>query len=271
MLYKKLFVFIFAFLLASCAPVTKPTEAPKLSPAELGKAATVAFVMESMNSKMPTPPTFAYCSGVWINSDTLLTALHCAKGAARMAEIRQLPKEIQPFATFFVPDVEDPTGTIMEYIVENEVTGLDTPPKTKHNAKVIAIDPTHDLAILHGMHAQMPEHIWLPVANLIPKVGDKVYIIGHPGGLYFTFFDGMVSAIRPEMPHRPSDELYVEGPFLQIFSGIYKGNSGGPIVSEKGEIVGIASFIAAAPNQGFAIASPAIKHFIIETHYKHLL
>ncbi len=271
MLYKKLFLVLLAFVIASCAPMAKTTQIVKLSPAELGKSATVAFVMESMNSKMPTPPTFAYCAGVWINQDTLLTALHCANGAATMAEVKKLPPELRPLAPLLIEEVEDPTGFVMEYVVEDEVTGLYTAPKAKHNAKVVAIDPSHDLAILHAMHDQMPEHRWLPVANTMPKVGDKVFVVGHPGGLYFTFFDGMISAIRPTMPHRLGDDLDIEGPFLQIFSGIYKGNSGGAVISEKGELLGIVSFMAAAPNQGFAIAPPSIRHFVIDTYNKNLL
>lgn len=58
----------------------------------------------------------------------------------------------------------------------------------------------------------------------------------------------------------------VEGPFLQIFSGIYEGSSGGPVISQNGEIVGIVSFVVNTPNQGFAIASPSIKQFIFRVN-----
>lgn len=268
MLYKKLFVFI-SLLLVSCAPMTKTTSFPSPTPAELGKAATVAFVAQTMRRE--PAETFAYCSGVWINEDTMLTALHCARAAARMAEVRKLPPEFRVLADLLVPQVADPTGYEMVYIVDNEVTGIDTAPKATHKSVVLAIDAPHDLAIVTAKQSARPEHTWLRVATLNPKVGDKVYVVGHPGGLYFTFFDGIVAAVRETMPHDEGDEIAVAGPFVQVYSGIWHGNSGGPVYSEKGEIVGIVSFGTDAPNQGFCIAPTAINHFIMETYKKNLL
>lgn len=269
MLYKKLFVFISAILLFACAPMKKTASFAQPTPAEFGKAATVAFVDTTLSEEHKE--TFAYCSGVWISSDTILTALHCARAAARRQEIGKLPAEFQEFGALLLPAVADPTGYTMNYIVESEVTGIDTEPKSKHKSIVLAIDNDHDLAIISATNSPRPEHTWLHVANLNPKAGDKVYVVGHPGGLYFSFFDGMVSAIRETMPHDDSDAVGIAGPFVQVFSGIWHGNSGGPIISEKGEIVGIVSFGTDTPNQGFCIAPPAIKHFIIETYKKNLL
>jgi len=266
MLYKRLFVFIFALLLASCAPMTKLAVLQPSSP-EFGKAAAVAFIRVSASDKLPRRAG-AYCTGVWINKDTLLTALHCARAAARMAETAKLPPELQPLAPLLVGEVKDPTGYEMVYIVEDEVTGIDTMPKATHSSKIVAIDIKDDLAIVKAVSDKMPDHTWLPVANYNPKVGDKVSVVGHPSGLYFTFFNGMVSAIRETMPHADNDETSVTsgGPYVQVFSGIWHGNSGGPVISEKGEIVGIVSFGYSAPSQGFCIAPSSIKRFIIETY-----
>ena len=270
MFYKKLFVFIFALLLVpACAPMTKRAVFVPPSPVEFGKAATVAFVAETMSEE--TTKTFAYCSGVWIDQETILTALHCARAAARMEEMRKVPAEWRILAQLFIPPVADPTGYAMDYVVENEVTGIYTKPKAVHKSVVLAIDADHDLAIITTKRREQPDHTWLRVANYNPKVGDKVFVVGHPSGLYFTFFDGMVSAIRETMPHEDGDEIGVAGPFVQVYSGIWHGNSGGPVISEKGEIVGIVSFGVDAPNQGFCIAPTAIKHFIIETYKKNLL
>lgn len=86
MLFRKLFVFIVAFLLASCATTTVRVSKPTLP--ELGRGATVAFVTRSLGEENNV---FPYCSGVWISKDTMITALHCAQGAATLAEIRKLP------------------------------------------------------------------------------------------------------------------------------------------------------------------------------------
>src|SRR5205823_4262998 len=102
---------------------------------------------------------YLYCSGVWINKDTILTALHCAQAAGTVAEMRKVPPDLR----MFVEEVKDPTGVEMWYIVDNEVVDLEANPKATHKSKVIAIDPPHDLALVRADSAGMPEHYWLRV------------------------------------------------------------------------------------------------------------
>src|SRR5271165_557982 len=102
----------------------------------------------------------------------------------------------------------------------------------------------------------------------MPKVGDTVSIIGHPGQLPFTYMTGTVAAIRDSFPFGDEER---DGPILQVQSGLYKGNSGGPIINQDGEIVGIASFIVEIPEQGFCTASPAIKRFVLKAYNDHIL
>lgn len=264
---KFLALFIFTILFISCKQNHLQLEVPKKSIVETGKDATVAFVA-NMDDEI-----FPYCSGIWINKDTLLTALHCARGAAKIEEIKKFPPELRPLMGMFVEDVKDPSGVEMDYVIETDVVGVDQPPRTKHPSVVVAIDTHHDLALLKAEIKSIPSHTWLRISNTVPQTGDKVYIVGHPGGLYFTFFDGMVSAVRETFP--PNDDTdeddLLEGPFIQIYSGMYSGNSGGPVLSSNGELVGMSSFIARAPNQGFAISSFSIRHFIFECHKKDLM
>lgn len=265
--FKTFLAFIFVFLITSCSPTTKLAYSPKPSVVEIGKSSTVAFVAESTNKNNIIKP---YCTGVWINNDTLLTALHCAQGAATMVEIKKLPLDLRKFAPLFIKRVQDPTGIEMSYITENEVVGLEEKPKNTYTSIVVAIDENHDLALLKAKK-NIPNHNWLRISNYMPKVGDKVYVIGHQGGLYFTVMDGMVAAIRETYPIDLDDDFNIQGPLIQVFSSIYYGNSGGPIISQNGEIIGIVSFIAKAPNQGFGIAPPSIKQFIMKSHYERLL
>jgi len=279
-MFKKLFLLFFSvFFVTSCnaahsinfpAAESEP-ESDAVVMAKKGKEATIAFVTQSFRNPNDI---YAYCTGVWINKDTILTAAHCAQGAATMELIKKLPPELRPFARFLVQEVKNPVGAEMFFIVEKEVTNLEDAPKAQHKGKVIAVDLSHDLALIKTTDKSITsraKHSWLRVADFMPQVGSKVYVIGHPGGLYFTFFDGMVSAVREHDSVELDDETTFEGPFIQVFSGIYKGNSGGPVISEKGEIVGIVSFTMAAPNQGFAIASPSIKRFIIRAYMQNLL
>lgn len=69
---------------------------------------------------------------------------------------------------------------------------------------------------------------YIPIAKSKPKIGDKVYAIGSPRGLENTFSSGEVSQWR-------ADNL------MQISALIDHGSSGGALINEYGEVVGITS------------------------------
>lgn len=70
---------------------------------------------------------------------------------------------------------------------------------------------------------------FIPVANKIPEVGEKVYTIGSPKALENTLSSGEVSALR-EPPYS-----------IQINAPIDHGSSGGALINEYGEAIGITS------------------------------
>ncbi len=85
----------------------------------------------------------------------------------------------------------------------------------------------------------------LPVSASIPKVGEKIIVIGCPLGLERTVSDGIVSAVREIQSFRN---------IIQITAPISEGSSGSPVVNMKGEVVGIATFIMVkGQNLNFAI------------------
>ena len=69
---------------------------------------------------------------------------------------------------------------------------------------------------------------YIPIASEKPKIGEKVYAIGSPRGLENTFSSGEVSQWR-------ADNL------MQISALIDHGSSGGALINEYGEVVGITS------------------------------
>lgn len=237
--------------------------------AELAQQSTVALVFKSPK----TDETVPYCTGVWLSEKLLLTALHCARAGATVEEINKLPKGFRGIGGLFVDEVKDPTGSNIDYIMANEVVGFMSEPRSKHQSKVVLIDNSHDLALL-AITSPAPEHKWLHIADAqMPKVGDKVFIMGHPGGLYFTFFDGTVSALRTDWATQEEGEdlAGLEPPFIQMFSGIYPGNSGGPVISENGELIGIVSFVMHVPNQGFAIPAVSMRNLVLKAYYNNLI
>lgn len=98
----------------------------------------------------------------------------------------------------------------------------------------------NDLAILLIDGVEKP----LSITEVLPKVGDTVYVNGNPKGLIGTFSSGIVSAIRGE-----SDNTRI-----QITAPISPGSSGSPVMNAKGEVIGVASSgVLNGQNLNFAI------------------
>ncbi len=70
---------------------------------------------------------------------------------------------------------------------------------------------------------------YIPIANRRSEVGDKVYTIGSPKGLENTFSSGEISQYRTEQG------------YIQITAPIDHGSSGGVLINEYGEAIGITS------------------------------
>lgn len=96
--------------------------------------------------------------------------------------------------------------------------------------EVVAFDPDHDIALLRIEAKDLPA---LPLGEAV-SVGDRVVAIGHPLGLSDTVSDGLISAVR-----RVTPTLEV----LQISAPIAPGSSGGPLLNERGEVIGIATAV----------------------------
>lgn len=79
-----------------------------------------------------------------------------------------------------------------------------------------------------------------------PQVGSKAYIIGAPLGLEFSITEGLVSQIQEISGTRQ----------YQFSSPASPGNSGGPLLNDKGEVIGIVSWqVRDGQNLNFAIPS----------------
>ena len=81
--------------------------------------------------------------------------------------------------------------------------------------------------------------------NLI--VGQRVYAIGNPFGLSGTMTRGIISAIRSIA--MPSGNNPIEDA-IQTDAAVNPGNSGGPLLNSRGEVIGITTLIASNPNGG---------------------
>ncbi|MBC7369478.1 MAG: trypsin-like peptidase domain-containing protein [Undibacterium sp.] len=114
---------------------------------------------------------------------------------------------------------------------------------------VLAIAPDQDLVILA---ANGPG---LKLSSRAADVGEPVFAMGNPKGLTATFSNGMVSALRN------LGGISV----IQITAPISPGSSGGPVLDEKGFVLGVASFgYREGQNLNFAISAENISALLAQ-------
>lgn len=123
----------------------------------------------------------------------------------------------------------------------------------RHDAKVVGYDARTDIGVLRV------EKTGFSVAEFGNsdklKVGSTVYAIGNPGGsaLFGTFTDGKVSAIGRNITSSIGYDMVC----IQHNAAISPGNSGGALVNEFGQVIGInSSKIAATEFEGISFSIP---------------
>jgi putative serine protease PepD len=127
-----------------------------------------------------------------------------------------------------------------------------------HDATLVGSDPSTDLAVLKvNTSASALTALTLGDSDAV-QVGDSVVAIGNPFGLSRTVTAGIVSAIQRqiEAPNR-----YAIDHVIQTDAPINHGNSGGPLINAKGEVIGVNAQIETGGvtqgNVGVGFAVPA--------------
>jgi serine protease Do len=117
---------------------------------------------------------------------------------------------------------------------------------TEYQVKVIGKDPLADLALLEviGLERKVPYLTFAKESDI--HTGLEIFAFGHPMGMVWSLSKGIIS----------NDERYARHPYIksiQVDAAINKGNSGGPLINEKGEIVGVASLMVSRSNQNAGV------------------
>jgi S1-C subfamily serine protease len=124
-------------------------------------------------------------------------------------------------------------------------------------AEVISVRPEQDLAVIKA--SILPDDL-IP-ATLRPagslNVGDRVIAVGFPFGIGPSLSSGVVSGLRREYRTPEGERLLSD--LIQFDAAVNPGNSGGPLVTMDGHVVGIVTAILNPSNQrvfigiGFAV------------------
>ena len=110
-------------------------------------------------------------------------------------------------------------------------------------AKVVYDDQYFDLAFIDFETTELKNPLKLSTKSV--EDGDTTIAIGHPYGLNYTATEGIVSR---------ASRLQGDLEYIQIDAAINPGNSGGPLLSVKGDVIGVNTFIIQnANNLGFAL------------------
>ena len=107
------------------------------------------------------------------------------------------------------------------------------------SAKLIGTDPLTDLAVIKIEGSNFPNVPLGDSSQLHP--GQTVLAFGNPFGFRFTVTRGIVSALNRPNPY--TDDPRKPGQFIQTDAAINQGNSGGPLVNARGEVIGINTFL----------------------------
>jgi serine protease Do len=126
-------------------------------------------------------------------------------------------------------------------------------------AKLVGADPLTDLAVIKIEGTNFPNIPLGDSSKLRP--GQTVFAFGNPFGFRFTVTRGIVSALNRPNPY--SDDPRKPGQFIQTDAAINQGNSGGPLVDARGEVVGINTFLI-SPSGTFAGMGFAIPTQIVQ-------
>jgi len=109
------------------------------------------------------------------------------------------------------------------YLVNITLYNYDT-----HIGEVIKKDSFYDLALIRIVKKEYNKIRVLPLSKMLVKTGDKVFICGHPLGIYYNITEGIISNLH--------DENY-----MVVDATLTFGSSGGGVYNQFGELIGICS------------------------------
>ena len=122
-------------------------------------------------------------------------------------------------------------------------------------AELVGQDPDNDIAILK---INAPDTLLFPLqwgesSNL--RVGQHIIAIGNPFGLERTMSTGIISSLNRQIT---SKTRRIIRSIIQIDAALNQGNSGGPLLNSRGELIGMNTAIAtrSGDNAGIGFSIP---------------
>lgn len=131
-----------------------------------------------------------------------------------------------------------------------------------HEADVVGVDPTNDLAILHVESDALPPLLAVGDSDEL-VVGQFVLAIGNPFGYEHTLTFGIISALG-RIIESPGHGFI--GRIIQTDASINPGNSGGPLLDLQGRVVGVNCALVSpetgSAGVGFAVSANTVQRVV---------
>src|SRR5438445_1449203 len=112
--------------------------------------------------------------------------------------------------------------------------------QSRYPAKVVGADPRNDVALIKIEPRKKPLVALSLGDSSSIQVGQKVLAIGNPFGFQSTLTTGVISALGRTV--QTSQTTFIDQA-IQTDAAINRGNSGGPLINSRGEVIGINSAI----------------------------
>jgi len=134
-------------------------------------------------------------------------------------------------------------------------------------ARVIASEPRADISLLQASVVPRDAVVAKLTDSDAVRVGDEVFLVGAPYGLSHSLSAGIISA-RWEADTVTRDFPLAE--FFQTDAVINTGNSGGPMFTRSGELIGIVSHniskSGGSEGLGFVVTANTVQKLLVEQH-----
>ncbi|MFN9629536.1 MAG: trypsin-like peptidase domain-containing protein [Cyanobacteriota bacterium] len=128
--------------------------------------------------------------------------------------------------------------------------GVTLPDGRSFAGKVLGADPLTDVAVVKVVATGLPVAPLGDSSKVRP--GEWAIAIGNPLGLDNTVTAGIISAIQRTNAVGEGQRV----PYIQTDAAVNPGNSGGPLINDRGQVIGINTAIRQAPGAGLSFAIP---------------
>ncbi len=165
------------------------------------------------------------------------------------------PVPVEGAGSGFMIDTDGHILTNYHVVQEAQTIEVILGDKSRYQAKFLGADPRNDIALVKiDPRGHKPAALPLGDSSSI-QVGQRVLAIGNPFGFQSTLTTGVVSALGRTVQTGPNtfiDEA------IQTDAAINRGNSGGPLLNTRGEVIGIntAIYTPTGTTAGIGFAIP---------------